>query len=73
VCYVTDFTAFHSNKEKSDGLSRLVDRVPVRGCVLSEFEVIDKYEWIIKDDERHNRQVGHYSTCMIHFSYIFMW
>jgi hypothetical protein len=31
--------------------SRLVDRIPVRGCVWSKFEVIDKYEQIIKVDE----------------------
>jgi hypothetical protein len=31
--------------------STLEDRIPVRGCVWSKFEVIDKYERIIKVDE----------------------
>jgi hypothetical protein len=41
------FTSF----ENSVGLSTLEDRIPVHGCVWSKFEVIDKYERIIKIDE----------------------
>jgi hypothetical protein len=41
-----------------------VGRIPVRGCVWSKFEVIDKYERIIKLMSEINRQVRHYFTCV---------